>query len=210
MIQTLVTIAILHWAVLLIPGFNFVLIGQLAASGSRRAALAAVVGMTTATLIWASLAVAGVGTVFAAHPSLRLGAQALGGIYLLYLAVQLLRSSGGAQSTARGAMDPKAAFRAGFSTSALNPKIALFYGSVFATSLPAQPSPWHVLAAVALVYANSWVWHGSLAFTLSQPRVQAVYLRNYQLLTKLSAMLVGAFGVRLLATAVQEARARSA
>lgn len=209
MLQILATIAILHWAVLLIPGFNFVLIGQLAAGGSRRAAFAAVVGMTTATLIWASLAVAGVGAVFTAHPSLRLLAQLLGGLYLLYLAIQLLRSSSRTPSEGGGSLGPAAAFRAGFSTSALNPKIALFYGSVFATSLPADPTALQVVAAVALVYANSWLWHGSLAIALSHARVQAAYLRHYQRLTKVSALLVGAFGVRLLVTAFQEARARS-
>jgi threonine efflux protein len=209
MLQILITIAILHWAVLLMPGFNFVLIGQLAAGGSRRAAFAAVIGMTTATLIWASLAVAGVGAVFTAHPSLRLVAQALGGLYLLHLAIQLLRSSGKTPSAGGGVMRPAAALRAGFTTSALNPKIALFYGSVFATSLPAQPSAWQVLAAVALVYANSWVWHGSLALALSHPRVQAAYVRHYQRLNKVSSLLVGAFGVRLLITAFREARSRS-
>jgi threonine efflux protein len=209
MLQILVTIAILHWAVLLIPGFNFVLIGQLAAGGSRRAAFAAVVGMTTATLIWACLAVAGVGAVFTAHPSLRLVAQVLGGLYLLYLAIQLLRSRSKTPGAGSGSLRPAAAFRAGFSTSALNPKIALFYGSVFATSLPAQPTTWQVLAAVALVYANSWLWHGSLALVLSHPRVQTAYLLHHQRLTKVSSLLVGAFGVRLLFTALQEARARA-
>ena len=90
----------------------------------------------------------------------------------------------------------------------LNPKIALFYGSVFATALPANPSATHILAAVLLVYANSWVWHGSLAFLLSLAGVQRAYLRYYALLTSTSALLVGAFGVRLISTAIQEARAR--
>lgn len=208
MLSSLLTIAVLHWAVLLIPGFNFVLIGQLAAGGSRRAAFAAVVGMTTATLIWAGLAVAGVGAVFAAQPALRLVAQFAGGLYLLYLAVQLFRSGGVAAHPGGDSMGARAAFRAGFVTSALNPKIALFYGSVFATALPAQPSLWHIAAAVALVYANSWVWHGALAFSLSRPRIQRAYLRHYRLLTRGSAVLVGGFGARLIFTAVQEARAR--
>ncbi|RZJ13221.1 MAG: lysine transporter LysE [Haliea sp.] len=209
MLASLLAIAVLHWAVLLIPGFNFVLIGQLAAGGSRRAAFAAVVGMTTATLIWAVLAVAGVGAVFAAQPALRLLAQFAGGLYLLYLAVQLFRSGGVAADPVAGGMGPRAAFRAGFLTSALNPKIALFYGSVFATAFPAQPSLWHIAAAVALVYANSWVWHGLLAFVLSRPRIQRAYLRHFQLLTRCSALLVGGFGVRLIAAAIQEARARA-
>jgi threonine efflux protein len=208
MFTFLVTIALLHWAVLLIPGFNFVLIGQLAAGGTRRAAFAAVVGMTTATLMWAAFAVAGIGAVFSAHPALRQAAQFAGGVYLLYLAIQLYRAGSAAPSNVSQDTSPRAAFRAGFVTSALNPKIALFYGSVFATALPAQPSLWHVLAAVTLVYANSWVWHGALAFALSQPKVQSAYLRNYSLLTKFSALLVGGFGARLLVTAIQELRER--
>lgn len=208
MLESLVTIAVLHWAILLIPGFNFVLIGQLAAGGSQRAALAAVVGMSTATLIWATLAVAGVGAVFTAQPALRQVAQMAGGLYLLYLAVGLLRSGGGPAAGAEGVMRPVAAFRAGFVTSALNPKIALFYGSVFASALPAQPSAVHVLAAVALVYANSWVWHGGLALVLSRPAVQRAYLAHFRTLTRVSAALVGVFGVRLIASAIQEMRAR--
>lgn len=102
------------------------------------------------------------------------------------------------------------AFRVGFVTSALNPKIALFYGSVFATALPAQPPATLVLAAVALVYANSWLWHGSLAFVLSRPAVQRAYMAHFKLLTRVSAGLVGLFGIRLLLAAYREATARGA
>ncbi|MFT6591775.1 MAG: threonine/homoserine/homoserine lactone efflux protein, partial [Rhodoferax sp.] len=35
MLSALVTIALLHWLILIIPGANFLLIGQLAASGKR-------------------------------------------------------------------------------------------------------------------------------------------------------------------------------
>lgn len=210
MLSALLAIAVLHWAVLVIPGFNFVLIGQLAASGSRAAAVAAVVGMTTATLVWAGLAVAGVGAAFSAHPQLRQWAQVAGGLYLLHLAWKLWRAGGAATAPSAAPVQGRAAaFRAGFVTSALNPKIALFYGSVFATALPANPPAVLVLAAVMLVYANSVVWHGSLALLLSRPQVQAAYLRHYARLTRISGALVGAYGARLLAQAFGEWRARS-
>jgi hypothetical protein len=57
MLRSLFTIAIRRWAVLLILGLDFVLIALLSAGGSKHAALAAVVGMTTATsfgLLWLS------------------------------------------------------------------------------------------------------------------------------------------------------------
>ena len=67
MLNTLLTIAVLHWLVLVIPGANFLLVGQLAASGKRSTACAAAFGITTVTLTWATLAILGIGFVFNAH-----------------------------------------------------------------------------------------------------------------------------------------------
>lgn len=210
MLTPLIAIAVLHWAVLVIPGFNFLLIGQLAAGGNRRTAMSAVGGMTTATLAWAALAVAGVGIVFTAHPLIRHLAQLAGGLYLLQLAFRLWRSGRGAAAPAAPVLGVRGAFRAGFMTSALNPKIALFYGSVFATALPSSPSLLLVGLSVLLVFANSLVWHASLALLLSRPAIQGAYLRHYRALNRVSGLLVGAYGGHLIASAIAEYRARSA
>lgn len=196
MLSALATIAVLHWAVLLVPGFNFVLIGQLAASGQRRSAFAAVSGMTLGTLCWALLAVLGVGVVFTAHPAVRWAAQLAGGLYLLQLAWRLWASGSGPQVGAPQPMDRVTAFRAGFVTSMLNPKIALFYGSVFATALPARPSTLLSAAAVLLVFTNSVLWHAGLALALSQARVQQAWLAHARRLNQASGVVVGLFGLR--------------
>jgi threonine efflux protein len=208
MLPSLLAIALLHWAVLLVPGFNVVLLAQLAGGQSRSVAFAAVAGMTTATLVWATLAVLGIGVVFSTLPVLRQGAQIAGGLYLLYLAYKLWRSGTSTASAAPQTLSRAAAFRVGFTTSALNPKIALFYGSVFATALPPSPSWPHVGSAVAVVYLNSVIWHGSLALAFSQKTVQQAYLRNFARLTRVSGAVVGAFGLRLMVGTLQELRAR--
>jgi threonine efflux protein len=205
MLGSLVTIALLHWAVLLVPGFNVVLIGQLAAGGTRSTAMLAVLGMTTATLIWASLAVLGVGAVFSAHPQLRFAAQIAGGAYLLYLAVKLWRSGGTTTAQVPAALGGAAAFRIGLVTSLLNPKIALFYGSVFATALPPSPTAVHLAAALGLVCFNSLVWHGFLGWGLSRSVVRRFYGRYEGWANRVSAVLVGAFGAWLIQDTVREA-----
>ncbi|OYU29356.1 MAG: lysine transporter LysE [Burkholderiales bacterium PBB2] len=208
MSSTLFTIALLHWVVLITPGANFVLVGQLAASGQRGAACAAAFGITTVTLSWASLAILGIGVVFSAHPALRQLAQIAGGLYLLYLASKLWRAGAGGDAGAGGPMSRSAAFRLGFLTNVLNPKTALFFGSVFATVLPADPS-WAVsAAAVGLVYANALVWHLFLALAFSLRPVQGFYERQRRLLNRVSAALVGGFGTRLLFSTWQELRVR--
>ncbi|MBC7621631.1 MAG: LysE family transporter [Candidatus Saccharibacteria bacterium] len=210
MLSSLSTIAILHWALLILPGFNFLLIGQLAAAGQRATAMSAVAGMTAATLMWALLAVAGVGIVFTAYPAVRQAAQIAGGLYLTHLAIKLWQAGQAPGPASAQVMRPAAAFRVGFVTSALNPKIALFYGSVFATSLPAHPSNALVLLAVALVFVNSVVWHSSLALALSRPTVQRAYLRHFRALNKVAGLMVGLMGLKLVVTTIQEFLGRGA
>lgn len=90
--QALVTIALLHAVVLVTPGANFLLIGQMAASGQQRQALVACVGITCVTATWATLAVWGLGAVVAMHPALHAGLPLAGGLYLLVVAAGLWRS----------------------------------------------------------------------------------------------------------------------
>lgn len=210
MLTTFLTIAVLHWVVLVTPGVNFVLIAQLAAGSTRSVSLAAVAGITTVTLTWATLAILGMGAVFAAHPALRQAFQVAGGAYLCYVAFKLWRSP---PVDASAEVKPvttsrRAAFRMGFITNVFNPKTALFFGSVFATALPPSPSVWVLLAAVLLVWFNAVVWHVFLALAFSQGRIQSVYQRWRVALNRGAAGLVGAFGLRLLALTLQEFRAR--
>lgn len=204
MLTSLVTIALLHWAVLLIPGFNFILIGRLAAGGHSSTAIEAVAGMTSATLTWALLAVMGVGIVFALHPVLHQVVQIGGGLYLLHLAYKFWRPGQVSIQGGDEVLGRFDAFRVGFLTGVLNPKIALFYGSVFATALPPSPSATHILAAVTLVYFNSIVWHTFLAWGMSRTIVQQAYLQHVARFNRIASVLVGAFGLRLIVATVQE------
>ena len=203
MLATLLAITLLHWIVLVTPGANVIVMVNMAASGQRKAACFAAAGVTTVAGIWSALAVMGVGAIFLALPTLRVVVQCAGGLYLFYVAVRLWRSQ---QIDATGAADrvsPVAAFRMGFLTNILNPKSALFFGSVFATALPPNPSAELLAASVALVLVNALVWHLFLAVAFAATPIQNAYARQRQRLNKIASVLVGFFGVRLLVTAFQ-------
>lgn len=208
MFTTLATIALLHWVVLVTPGANVLVISQLAAGGQRRSALYASFGVTAVAVTWALLAILGVNAVFGAMPALRLALQVAGGIYLCYVAVRLWRSGASADGRVSEMLTPGAAFRLGFLTNIMNPKSALFFGSVFATALPQNPSTSLLACALGLVFLNSLGWHIFLALAFSHPRVQSGYARQRQGLNRIASAIVGALGLRLLATTVNEIRAR--
>ncbi|MGB4117041.1 MAG: LysE family transporter [Polaromonas sp.] len=210
MFETLLTIALLHWVVLVTPGVNFVLLAQLSATGNRSSAAMAVAGITTATLTWATLAVCGVGVIFTAHPVVRQLAQLVGGGYLLYVAWRLWRSkpSGGIEAAPQLSLG--SVFRLGFITNMLNPKPALFFGSVFVTTLPANAGYPLVAAAVALVYLNAVLWHLFLALAFSTPGIKRRYERFSHVFNRTASVLVGAFGLKLVLATLQEYRAKNA
>lgn len=208
MLTTLLTVALLHWLVLVTPGANVLLVSQLAAGGQRKSAFYAGLGVTVVALTWALLAVLGINAVFAAMPRLRFALQLAGGLYLCYVAVRLWRSGASGDGKAGILLGPWAAFRLGFLTNIMNPKSALFFGSVFATALPPQPGVPLLASVVALVFLNALCWHSFLAIVFSQPRVQAGYARQRQRLNRMAGAIVGALGLRLLVATVNDIRAR--
>lgn len=209
MLTTFLTIAVLHWVALVTPGVNFVLILQLAAGSPRSVSLSAAAGITTVTFLWALLAILGMGAAFSAHPALRQAFQIAGGVYLCYVAWKLWRSPAAVATEVRAVTTSRrAAFRMGFITNVFNPKTALFFGSVFATALPPSPGPAVLAGAVLLCWFNAVAWHVFLALAFSHGRIQSAYQRGRTVFNRGAASLVGAFGLRLLATTLQELRAR--
>jgi threonine efflux protein len=205
MLSTFFTIWLLHAAALLTPGANVLLVSQLAASGNRRSASYAALGVAMGAVIWSSAAVLGISALFAAFPAARLSLQVAGAVYLLHVAVRLWRSREAAAGGSRS-LAAIPAIRAGLLTNLSNPKSALFFGSVFSAALPADPSAWVLAAAVALVVVNALCWHLLLAFLFSRKSVQAGYAAQRGLFSRMSGAVVGALGLSLLVASLREAR----
>jgi threonine efflux protein len=202
-----VAVMILHWVVLVTPGANVLLISQLAASGDKRGAMYASLGVCTVTFVWATLAILGVNALFAAVPQLRIAVQIAGGAYLVYVAIRLWRSGQSPDGTKTSSLAPWVAFRMGFFTNITNPKSALFFGSVFATALPHDSGAMVWVVALALVVFNALVWHFFLALAFSHPRVQASYTRQRKWLNRVAGAIVGLIGARLLTNSLGDVKA---
>ena len=205
MLSTLATIWILHVAAMMSPGPNVLLVSQLAASDRARSAVFAALGVSCGATLWATCAVLGVHVVFVAFPGLRLALQVAGGVYLMYVAIRLWRSSGAASVARASAVSSWAGFRRGFLTNITNPKVALFFGSVFAASFPAAPSPILQASVVAMVALNALCWHTLLAYLFSRERVRAAYSRTRGVANRIASVTMGALGLGMLVASLREA-----
>lgn len=120
-------------AIVLTPGPNMVYILSRSICQGRRAGVISLFGVVAAFVVHMLAAALGVTALFMAVP---LGFELLkwaGAAYLLYLAWQALRPGAGSMFEARDLPidSPRRLFVMGFFTNLLNPKIAIFYLSVF-------------------------------------------------------------------------------
>lgn len=206
MLYALATIWFLHLAATATPGANTLLIVQLAVSRNLKAARHAAVGVAVGSAVWALFAVLGLNVVFSTFPRIRLALQALGGLYLLWLATKVwcFRSSSIPSKIESGSMSH--AFRLGLITNFTNPKAALFFGSIFAACLPQNAPLWVSIAAVVVIFVNSFCWYSLLARLFSKANVRSAYMANLHVASKVAASTFVGIGVSMLFKSLREAR----
>jgi threonine/homoserine/homoserine lactone efflux protein len=127
------------------PDMAFVL-GQTLSGGARRG-WAATIGIFTGASVHILAAAAGVAALVAANPVLFTGLRVIGALYLIYLGGHAIRAAlrraGGPGEGGAPAMSLAAAWRQGFLTNLLNPKVGLFFLAFLPLFVdPARSAPW--------------------------------------------------------------------
>ena len=83
-----------------------------------------------------------------------------------------------------------------------NPKIMVFFGSIFLSLLPANLPAWMDATVLAVVAFNEFAWFALLALLFSGGTARAFYGRVKLWLDRLMGGVLGLLGLRLLAAEV--------
>ena len=184
------------------PGPSFVLVSRIAVVSSRRAGLAAAVGMGVGGAVFAGLALLGLTALLLRVEWLYLLLKLAGGLYLVYLGIRIWRGARQPLTTTTEApsatASPLRAFLLALATQLSNPKTAVVYGSIFAALLPARPEAWMIVALPLATFAVEAGWYAvvALAFSLHGPR--AVYIGWKLWIDRAAGGVMGLLGLRLL------------
>lgn len=201
----LLGLAVVHLLAVASPGPSTLLVVQTAAVSGRRGGLVAAFAMMLGAFAWAMAALWGLQALFAKFAWLYVFFRVAGGLYLIYLAVMLWRH-------ARDPLpDPNAGFvvrgtgRQIFVRALLlqlgNPKIMVFFGSIFLSVLPQDMPGWMEGAVLALVAFNEFTWFALLALLFSGGAARAFYRRAKFWLDRIMGGALALLGLRLALSA---------
>jgi RhtB (resistance to homoserine/threonine) family protein len=182
------------------PGPAFLVVSRTAVGESRRAGLATGLGVSSATVIWAFAMIHGLALLLAVAAWLFHLLQALGAVYLLYLGWKVFRHAT-EPLTMAGALPGArrlSAFRRGFLVNITNPKVAVFFGSIFSQVYGPGYPEWVNLVVLAAIALDEVVWYSIVALVFSSGPAQAAYGRAKRWIDRAFGTFLALFGLRLL------------
>jgi threonine efflux protein len=193
--QIVLSVALIHLAVVVSPGANFVMVAQNALHSNRDGLLTAS-GVASVAVLWASLAAFGLGVLLSQIGGLVLVLKWLGAAYLVYVGVKTwLRAD--APSRGSAAAPSGNPYLAGALTNLTNPQSVLFFGAMFSAAIPLEASVSVRVACVVVAGCNALVWYSLVALVLSNPAIRARYSRWKRVIDRTTGALMVFFGVRL-------------
>lgn len=150
--------------------------------------------------VYAFLSLLGLAIVLKQLPILFLLIAYAGGLYLLWLGFNSLRSKGGvaAQLTAGTRKPYFQCMRDGAMISLLNPKIGLFFIALFSQFIHPEVGLAGKLATVLTPLITDGLWYTIIALTLSQPKILAFLRQKAVWVDRLSGIVLIALALRIL------------
>jgi threonine/homoserine/homoserine lactone efflux protein len=197
---TLVTIGFVQLLAVISPGPSFLITAQTAVARSRLDGIKIAIGLGAGSLVWSTAALLGLNVLFRVHHWLFVGMKIAGALFLLWIAIQIFRHAKAPveMSAGNGEAAQRNPFVRGFLTQISNPKVAVFFGSIFVAMLPQDVPGWMVLALIAIVTANEVVWYTLVALCFGSGPVRHFYLGAKAWIDRVTGLFLGALSLRLL------------
>ena len=174
------------------------LISRYSLSRDPKSAIFCNLGIALGLLIHSILASLGIAALLMADASLYTILKIIGALYLVYLGVQSLRSSGILENISKAQKpDYKKAFRQGFLTNLLNVKVMIFILVLFTQVIDPDYSINQQSIFVVVLILSSFLFWSALTIAIRRPAIFKFLKKNETRLNMVFGSLLILFGLIL-------------
>lgn len=165
---------------------------------STGVALAAGIGI--GAVIWATTALFGLSLVFEYAPRLLIALKIIGAAYLIYMAYKMWQSADTPLDEGPETKSPSSklgAFKLGVVTQLVNPKAAVFFGAVFAGTVPGTAPLWALGILLSLIFIGELAWNILVVRIFSFEKTRSGYTNLKSLFDRLFGAALAALGAKI-------------
>ena len=184
------------FAALISPGPAMLVAMRASLTGGGRTGVAVGAGLASMAALWTFAALMGLDAIFALFPWAYTSMKLAGGAYLIWIAVQSWRHA--TQNLDQTKVSTARSYLSGFLVNLGNPKSVLFAAAVLVVIFPPDLSKAQSLIIAANQLVVEFSFYTIFALVLSTPAVSQRYLRLKPMLDRLSAVVLGGLGLRLI------------
>jgi threonine/homoserine/homoserine lactone efflux protein len=166
---------------LILPGPDFVGVVRASITRGTTAGLLTTLGVTIGLGFYATLSLLGLSAILVKYQWLTWAVRVLGGAYLIWLGIKLLRAKPSApgEEVSGGTLGNPvrgSSLLFGFLVTLTNPKAIVLFASVFATAVTASTPLWLMALMVGLVMLSALSWYSIVSLFMSSAPV----MRRFQ------------------------------
>lgn len=198
----LLTICALHFIAQLSPGPDVLLVAKSAASTTRANTLKIILGISVGVVVWVTLTLLGFTVLLEQWPWIQQVLMLIGGFFLAKMGYGMLK--GGIASLKQstnldGQIEEKQQnyFLLGLYTNLANPKIVIYFSSVFSLALSSTAGMNLKPQLAVIIPIQTFLVFSLLMLIMSIPKIKAIYQKSGSYIDILSGIFFLLFAVFL-------------
>ncbi|WP_315076302.1 LysE family transporter [Acinetobacter guillouiae] len=179
----LLTICALHFVAQLSPGPDVLLVAKSSASTTRANTVKIILGISAGVVVWVALTLLGFTVLLEQWPWIQQVLMLIGGLFLAKMGYAMLR--GGIATLKQNTnldgvieQPPKNYFLLGLYTNLANPKIVIYFSSVFSLALSSTAGANLKPQLAVIIPIQTFLVFSLLMMIMSIPKIKRVYQKS--------------------------------
>lgn len=196
----ILTITLIQLVAIMSPGPDFTIICRNSLIYSRRTGIYSALGISLGILVHVTYTLVGIGLIISKSIILFATIKLLGAAYLIYIGYKSLKAKPTRENIkekSKQDLTRLQAIKIGFITNILNPKVTLFFFSLFTQVIsPTTPASLRALYGLQMV-VFTLSWFTLLAITISHPIVKKRFLSMSHYIEKTMGIILIGLGIKV-------------
>jgi len=192
----------IHLLAVMSPGPDFLMVIKNAMQYNRKTAVYTALGISIGIGVHITYSLAGIAYILKHNENLFNFIKIIGALYIIYIGVKIWldqkREMISNSDQKINIISAKQALKIGFFTNILNPKVSLFFLSLFSVIIPQNTPNWLLLVISLMLVLVTFIWFTFISFALTTPKSLQIYQKYEQIITKLFAVILIILGLSIL------------